>query len=115
MNNYNTFYLDNFIEKYAAQLGKPVLYLRSTGWNASSDVDAINASYAVYENILPNDIWTALKNSEHVFCEVDDDIADVQTWLGDNLPESQASCTTPENYIFYSLVNAQGQIIESKD
>jgi len=115
MNTYDTFYFDNFIERYADERGKTILYLRSTGWNASSDVDAINASYAVYENILPNDIWTALKNSEHVFCEVDDDIADVQTWLGDNLPESQASCTTPENYIFYSLVNAQGQQIASNE
>lgn len=115
MNTYDTFYFDNFIERYADERGKTILYLRSTGWNASSDVDAINASYAVYENILPNDIWTALKNSEHVFCEVDDDIADVQTWLGDNLPVSQASCTTPENYIFYSLVNAQGQQIASNE
>lgn len=115
MNTYDTFYFDNFIERYADERGKTILYLRSTGWNASSDVDAINASYEVYKDILPNDLWTALKNSEHVFCEVDDDIADVQTWLGDNLPESQASCTTPENYIFYSLVNGQGQTIASNE
>ena len=115
MNNYNTFYLDNFIEKYAAQLGKPVLYLRSTGWNASSDVDAINASYEVYKDILPNDLWTALKNSEFVFCEVDDDVADTMEWLSDNFPSSQASTTTPENYIFYSLVNAEGQQVASNE
>lgn len=115
MNTYDTFYFDNFIERYADERGKTILYLRSTGWNASSDVDAINASYEVYKDILPNDLWTALKNSEHVFCEVDDDIADVQTWLGDNLPESQASCTTPENYIFYSLVNSDGQTIASNE
>tara|TARA_B100001250_G_scaffold46655_1_gene36556 strand:- start:3985 stop:4332 length:348 start_codon:yes stop_codon:yes gene_type:complete len=115
MNNYNTFYLDNFIEKYAAQLGKPVLYLKSTGWNASSDVDAINASYAVYQDILPNDLWTALKNSEHVFCEIDDDVADTMEWLSDNLPSSQASTATPENYIFYSLVNAEGQQLASNE
>jgi len=115
MNNYNTFYLDNFIEKYAAQLGKPVLYLRSTGWNSSSDVDAINASYEVYKDILPNDLWTALKNSEHVFCEVDDDVADTMEWLGDNLPSSQASTAIPEDYIFYSLVNAEGQQVASNE
>tara|TARA_B100000035_G_scaffold234050_1_gene202321 strand:- start:997 stop:1344 length:348 start_codon:yes stop_codon:yes gene_type:complete len=115
MNNYNTFYFDNFIERYAAQIGKPVLYLRSTGWNTSSNVDAINASYALYKDILPGDLWTALKNSEHVFCEIDDDVADTMEWCGDNLPASQASTTTPENYIFYSLVNAEGQQLASNE
>ena len=115
MNNYNTFYLDNFIEKYAAQLGKPVLYLRSTGWNASSDVDAINASYTKYQSILPNDLWTALKNSEFVFSEIDDDVADTMEWLEDNFPSSQASTAIPEDYIFYSLVNAEGQQVASNE
>jgi len=115
MNNYNTFYFDNFIERYAAQIGKTVLYLRSTGWNTSSDVDAINASYTLYKDILPGDLWTALKNSEHVFCEVDDDVADTIEWCRDNLPASQASCTTPENYIFYSICNAEGQQLASNE
>lgn len=115
MNNYTVFYFDNFIERYAAQLGKPVIYLRSTGWNASSDVDAINASYEVYKNILPIDVWTALKNSEHVFMESDDLIDDIVIWLNDNFPSSQESCVVPENYIYYALANSQGQIIENNE
>jgi hypothetical protein len=36
-------------------------------------------------------------------------------WLDDNLPQSQASCTTPENYIFYALYNAEGQQIATNE
>jgi len=69
---YDVYFFDNFIERYALAKGKPVVLLRSYGWNHSTDVDAINASYAVYESILPTDMWTALKNSEYVFLEVED-------------------------------------------
>jgi hypothetical protein len=112
--SYDTFYLDNFIERYAALKGKAILYLRSTGWNNSSDVDAINASMQLYKDILPLDIWTCLNQSEHVFVEVDD-ITDTLNFLESNLPESQASTSTPENYIFYSLANSSGQIIATNE
>lgn len=112
--SYDAFYLDNFIENYAVLKGKAVLYLRSTGWNASSDVDAINASQELYRDILPTDLWTLLKNSEHVFAEVDD-FDDMLNFLESNLPSSQASTTTPENYIFYSLANSDGQIVATNE
>ena len=111
---YDVYYFDNFIERYALAKGKPVVLLRSYGWNHSTDVDAINASYAVYESILPTDMWTALKNSEYVFLEVED-LDDTRLFLESNLPASQAETTTPENYIFYSLCNSQGQIIASNE
>lgn len=112
--DYEVYYFDNFIGKYAAAIGKPVVYFRATGWNNSSDVDAINASYALYEDILPIDLWTALKNSEMVFMEVDD-IIEVQKFLDNDFPESQETTTTPENYIFYALYNAEGQVIASNE
>ena len=108
--SYDAFYLDNFIERYATLKGKAVLYLRSTGWNNSSDVDAINASYETYKSILPLDMWTALKQSEYVFMEVDDMQMTIE-FLEASFPASQAETTTPENYIFYSLCNVEGQTI----
>lgn len=111
---YDVYYFDNFIENYARMKGRPVVMLRSYGWNNSTDVDAINASYAVYESILPGDLWTALKKSEYVFMEVDDMQMTIE-FLEANLPKSQAETTTPENYIFYSLCNAQGQIIANNE
>ena len=112
--SYDAFYLDNFIENYAALKGKAVVYLRSTGWNASSDVDAINASQELYKDILPLDLWTLLKNSEHIFAEVDDFI-DMRNFLDSNLPDSQAGTTTPENYIFYALYNSDGQLVSTNE
>lgn len=112
--DYEVFYFDNFIGRYAAAIGKPVVYFRATGWNTSTNVDAINASYDLYRDILPLDLWTALKNSEIVFMEVED-LDDVQNFLDNDLPESQASTATPENYIFYALYNAEGQLITSNE
>lgn len=112
--HYDVYYFDNFIERHAALINKPVVYFRSVGWNTSSDVDAINASWEAYEDILPGDLWTALKNSEHVFIECDN-VNTMMEWLDDNLPQSQASCITPENYIFYALYNAEGQQIATNE
>jgi hypothetical protein len=111
---YDVYYFDNFIENYARMIEKPVVMFRSYGWNHSTDVDAINASYAVYEDILPTDLWTSLKQSEYVFMEVSD-LDDTILFLESCLPSSQAETATPENYIFYSLCNAQGQIIASNE
>ncbi len=112
--DYEVLYFDNFIGKYAAAIGKPVVYLRATGWNNSTNVDAINASYDLYKDILPLDLWTTLKNSELVFMEVED-ITDTLNFLNNDFPESQATTATPENYIFYALYNAEGQIIASNE
>ena len=112
--SYDVYYFDNFIENYARMKGKPVVMLRSYGWNNSNDVDAINASYAVYESILPADMWAALKQSEYVFMEVDDMQMTIE-FLEANLPSSQADTKTPENYIFYSVCNAEGQIIATNE
>ena len=110
MNNYDVFHFDNFIERYVASNNKSLIYLRSTGWNNSSDVDAINASYDLYRDLLPLDLFTALQNSEFVFVEVHD-LAEAEEFLTSNFPQDQASCTRPEDYIHYTLFNATGQTI----
>jgi hypothetical protein len=111
---YEVSYFDNYLEKAAAALGKATVYFRATGWNSTADVDAINASWDMYKTILPLDLWTALKSSEHVFMEVEN-LTDTITFLDDNLPQSQATCTNPVNYIFYALYNDQGQQIATNE
>lgn len=110
--DYDVFYFDNFIERYAATTGKGVIYLRSYGWNNSSDVDAINASMDLYRDLLPLDMFTALQQSEFVFVEVDD-LDDTIEFLETTFPESQENCAVPENYIHFSLYNSLGQSVLS--
>lgn len=108
--NYDVLNFYQFCEQYAIAKQRAVVYFRSYGWNNSSNVDAINSSYELYKEILPLDLWTSLKNSEFVFMEVDD-IMDTMNFLDNSFPESQESTTTPENYIHFSLFNAEGQLI----
>ena len=112
--NYQIFNLQEILGRYAMTAGVPLAFIRVTGWNNSTNVDAINTSIQLYKNILPLDMWTCLNQSEHVFAEVDD-ITDMLNFLESNLPESQASTSTPENYIFYSLANSSGQIIATNE
>lgn len=108
--NYEVFYFDNFIERYAQEKGKAIIYFRATGWNNDSDVDAINESMSFYEEILPNDIFTSLKTSEFIFVEVDD-IYQAEEFLDDCFPKSQTDVASPEFYIHYTLFNSLGQTV----
>lgn len=110
--NYNVSYFEDFIANHAALIGKPVVYLRSFGWNNSTNVESINESMSFYEQILPADVFVCLKNSEFVFMEVDD-IEQAMIFLEDNFPKSQTDVGYPELYIHFSLYNALGQIILS--
>lgn len=110
--DYEVFYFDNFIERYAAEKNKAVIYFRAYGWNNSSNIDAINESMDLYRNILPLDLFTALHNSEYVFVEVDD-INEAMEFLETNFPVSQETTATPEKYIHFTLYNSQGQSILS--
>ena len=49
---YQLYNLEHTIGAYAKAIGKPVVYLRSYGWNHSSDVTKINASRDVYKEFL---------------------------------------------------------------
>jgi len=109
---YDIFFLDNFIERYAKAIGKSVIYLRSYGWNNSSNVDLINQSMEFYTAILPLDIFTSLHGSEFSFVEVDD-VNEAAEFLETNFPKSQEACSVVEYYIHYSLYNDQGQLVLS--
>ena len=109
---YQIFHFDNFIENYAKMLGKPVIYIRTYGWNNSSNVDKINESMDFYKEILPLDIFNSMKQTEFLFVEVDD-IAEADEFLDSNFPKSQSDVGYPELYVHYSLSNELGQIISS--
>ena len=113
--NYQVYDLETAVGKYAAKIQKPVLFLRTTGWNNSSDVDKINASKAIYADTIPTDMYTQLVNGEwHV--TVLDELSDIQQFVTDTFPESQAQvASNPEMYIFYALYNDQGQVIDSNE
>lgn len=112
--NYEIDYLTDFIGDAAQRRESAVIFLRSTGWNRSTDVDAINASMEFYKTILPLDIWTALHQSEFSFI-VCDDIEEAMEFCEDAFPSSQTSVTTPENYIFYAVYSPNGQILVSNE
>lgn len=108
---YEVFFFDNFIEKYAKLVGKPVIFFRTYGWNNSKDIDKINQSMSFWEDVLPLDMFTVMKNSEFSFVEVDS-IEDAIEFL-DDFPKSQTEVAYPELYIHFSLYNDLGQIILS--
>lgn len=113
--NYLVYDLETIIGKYAAKIQKPVLFLQTTGWNNSSDVDKINASKAIYADTVPSDMYNQLVNGEwHV--TVLDELSDIVQFLDDTFPTSQAQVADdPEMYIYYVLFNDQGQAIESNE
>ena len=113
--NYQVYDLETAVGNYAAKIQKPVLFLRTTGWSNSSDVDKINASRAIYADTIPTDMYTQLVNGEwHV--TVLDELSDIQQFVTDTFPESQAQvASNPEMYIFYALYNDQGQVIDSNE
>lgn len=112
--NYTANYFEDFIGAAAVSKGKPIIFLRSWGWNNTSDIDAINTSMDLYKSIIPLDIFTALHQSEFVFVEVDS-LEEAMIFCEDAFPESQASVTNPANYIFYAVYNSQGQQIASNE
>ena len=113
--NYLVYDLETIIGKYAAKIQKPVLFLQTTGWNNSSDVDKINASKAIYANTIPADMYNQLINGEwHV--TVLDELSDIMQFVADTFPESQAQVADdPEMYIYYAVFNDQGQVIDSNE
>lgn len=111
---YRATYFDDFIGEAAVAKGKAILFIRSWGWNNTTDVAAINASMDFYKPLIPLDIWTAMTQGEFTFVECDD-IAETLEWCEDTFPETQAGTTDQAKYIFYALYNDIGQIIDSNE
>ena len=112
--NYNTAYMHDFICSDAATKEKPIIFIRSWGWNNTTDVSAINASMDLYKSILPLDIWTSMHVSEFTFIEAEDLTLAVD-WCDDVFPKSQESTTNQANYVFYAVYNTVGQLVSSNE
>lgn len=109
--DYTVLHFANQIEKFANLLGKPVVYLRSYGWNNSTDVEKINQSMDVYKSMLPIDIYNALHDSEFVFLEIDN-LEEAIQYCEDTFPKDQSKCEK-EFYIHCSIINELGQTVYS--
>ena len=110
---YQLYNLEHTIGAYAKAIGKPVVYLRSYGWNNSSDVTKINASRDVYKEFLPIEWFNELDESEFSFVVLDR-LGNMADFLQDTFPASQASVET-EMYIYYALYNDEGQVIADNE
>jgi hypothetical protein len=115
MNNteYQIYNLETFIGRYAMLSGKPLIFFRVYGWNNSTDIDAINASMTLYNEILPLDFTTLFRDSEYLVVEMDK-LVEAQQFLLDSFPLRQTD-VPKEQYIFYALYNEQGQVILSNE
>ena len=112
--NYTIDYLQDFIGASAKMQEKTIIFLRSTGWNSSSDVDAINASRNLYKTRMELDVWTGLDQSEYVFI-VCDNTEEALEYCEDLFPSSKEACSRPEDYIFYAVYNPQGQLLADNE
>ena len=112
--NYTINYLQDFIGESAKRQEKTIIFLRSTGWNNSTDVDAINASRELYKTRISLDIWTDLTQSEYVFIACDN-TEEAFDFCEDVFPASQAACTRPEDYIFYAIYGPNGQLLSDNE
>lgn len=110
---YQLFQFDNFIEQAAISMGKPVVFIRTYGWNNSTDIDKINESMEVYKNLVPLDMFDIMKSCEFSFMVLEN-IDDAMLFFEETFPASQADCEK-EFYVFYSIVNELGQTVLSNE
>ena len=113
--NYQIFNLQEILGRYAMTAGVPLAFIRVTGWNNSTNVDAINTSIARYSKMLESDLIADMKDSEYVVVELEKLDQGVLDYFDDNFPDSQASVANPEMYVFYALYNDLGQLIASNE
>lgn len=111
VSDYNCVYFEDMVAKYVSMLGKPVIYIRSYGWNNTDDVEKIQISMEIYKTLLPLDLYVTMSQCEFSFIEIDD-IEEAIEFCEDSFPESSTKCD-PESYIQYTVFNDQGQVVAS--
>jgi hypothetical protein len=111
ISKYNCIYFDDMVAKYVTMLNKPVIFIRSYGWNNSADEQKIQQSKEIYKNSLPLDVYTTMDQCEFSVIEIDD-VEEAIEFCEDSFPESAEKCD-PELYVYYKVFNAQGQVVAS--
>ena len=109
VSNYNCVYFEDMLSKYVSVIAKPLIYIRSYGWNNTNDVEKINASMEIYKNLLPLDLYVTMTQSEFSFIEIDN-IEEAIEFCEDSFPESSTACD-PESYVQYMVYNDKGQVV----
>ncbi len=111
ISEYNCVYFEDMVAKYVSFLGKPVIYIRTYGWNNSENLEKINESKEIYKNMLPLDVFTTMEQCEFSVIEIDD-VEEAIEFCEDSFPESAQNCEV-EFYVQYEVFNAQGQVVAS--
>lgn len=111
VSNYNCVYFEDMVAKYVSMIGKPVIYIRTYGWNNTDDAEKIELSMETYKTLLPLDLYVTMSQCEFSFIEIDD-IEEAIEFCEDSFPESSTKCD-PESYIQYTVFNDQGQVVAS--
>lgn len=111
ISDYICVYFDDLILKYAVMVNKPIIFIRSYGWNNCENQEKIVESKKVYKQSLPLDVYTTMEQSEFSFIEIES-VEEALEFCEDNFPESTDKCE-PEFYVHYKVFNGQGHIIAS--
>ena len=106
VSNYNCVYFEDMVAKYVTMLGKPVIYIRSYGWNNTTDVEKIQTSMEIYKNLLPLDLYVTISQCEFSFVEIEN----IEEAIEFCEPLDPEKCE-PESYIQYTVFNVQGQVV----
>jgi hypothetical protein len=109
VSEYNCVYFEDMMAKYISLLGKPIIFLRSYGWNNCADSEKIEKSKELYKTFLPLDVYTTLTQCEFSVIEIGD-VGEAIEFCEDSFPESFEKCND-EEYIHYKVFNAQGQVV----
>lgn len=112
VSEYTCVYFEDMVAKYVSLIGKPIVFLRSYGWNNCDDCEKVEQSKELYKNFLPLDIYTTLTQCEFCVLEIND-VEEAIEFCEDSFPESFDKCAHDEEYIHYKVFNAQGQVVAS--
>jgi len=112
VSDYNCLYFEDMLGKYARLIEKPIVFVRSVGWNDSYlDAEKVLESKEVYKNLLPTDIYTCISETEFNVIEIDSIEEAIEQFI-DIFPENKDVCEK-EFYIYYAIFNVEGQLVIS--
>jgi len=112
VSDYNCLYFEDMLGKYARLIEKPIIFVRTVGWNDPDlNEEKVLESKEIYKNLLPLDVYTCISETESSVIEIDN-IDEAILQIGDIFPESKDSCEK-ELYIYFAVFNTKGQLVIS--
>lgn len=112
VSDYDCLYFEDMLGKYACLVKKPIIFVRTVGWNdPDSNAEKVLESKEIYKNLLPLDIYTCITETEFSVIEIDS-IEEAISEICDIFPENK-DLEGKELYIYFAIFNSQGQLILS--